>query len=110
MCGFARVRQGVRVYRLIVFADRLHARVRGIRAVGWCAWIVRVLLAVAFLPSGLTKVLGAPGQGVVRPGAAGSAGRTSAGRMSGRRFGSATPRSVTTASMRRAGVTSNAGL
>jgi uncharacterized membrane protein YphA (DoxX/SURF4 family) len=42
------------------FADRLHTRVRRVRALGWFAWAVRVLLAVAFVPSGLTKVLGMP--------------------------------------------------
>jgi uncharacterized membrane protein YphA (DoxX/SURF4 family) len=48
------------VHRLIVFADRLHARARGVRALGRFAWSVRVLLAAAFLPSGLVKVLGLP--------------------------------------------------
>jgi uncharacterized membrane protein YphA (DoxX/SURF4 family) len=42
------------------FADRLHVGARRVRALGWFAWGVRVLLAVAFLPSGLTKVLGMP--------------------------------------------------
>ncbi|TQM03049.1 DoxX family membrane protein [Pseudonocardia kunmingensis] len=46
--------------RVIWFADRLHARVRGVPALSWFAWCVRVLLALAFLPSGLTKVLGMP--------------------------------------------------
>jgi uncharacterized membrane protein YphA (DoxX/SURF4 family) len=48
------------VYRLIARADRLHAAVRRVRALNWFAWVVRVLLAVAFLPSGLMKVLGMP--------------------------------------------------
>lgn len=54
------VRPGENVHRPTEFADRLHARVRGIRALGWFAWTVRALLAAAFLPSGLTKVLGLP--------------------------------------------------
>jgi uncharacterized membrane protein YphA (DoxX/SURF4 family) len=54
------IRTGETVHGLIVFADHLHARVRGIRTLGWFAWCIRVLLAVAFLPSGLTKVLGMP--------------------------------------------------
>jgi len=48
------------VRTLLDLADRLHARVRPVRALSWFAWTVRVLLAVAFLPSGLTKVLGLP--------------------------------------------------
>ena len=48
------------MHRLIAIADRLHARARGVRALGWFAWSVRVLLAAAFLPSGLVKVLGLP--------------------------------------------------
>jgi uncharacterized membrane protein YphA (DoxX/SURF4 family) len=54
------VRPGEDMHRLIVFADHLHARVRGIRALGWFAWSARAMLAAAFLPSGLTKVLGLP--------------------------------------------------
>ncbi len=46
--------------QLIARADRLHAAARRVRALNWFAWVVRVLLAVAFLPSGLTKVLGMP--------------------------------------------------
>jgi uncharacterized membrane protein YphA (DoxX/SURF4 family) len=48
------------VHQLIACADRLHARVRHVRALGRFAWVVRVLLASAFLPSGLTKLLGMP--------------------------------------------------
>jgi uncharacterized membrane protein YphA (DoxX/SURF4 family) len=51
---------GETVHQLIAGADRLHARARHVRALGRFAWVVRVLLAVAFLPSGLTKVLGMP--------------------------------------------------
>lgn len=46
--------------KLIALADRAHHRVRRIAALTWFAWCIRVLLAVAFLPSGLTKVLGLP--------------------------------------------------
>jgi uncharacterized membrane protein YphA (DoxX/SURF4 family) len=66
----ARVGEGVRrncrpgpgetVLQLIARADRLHAAVRRVRALGRFAWAVRVLLAVAFVPSGLIKVLGVP--------------------------------------------------
>lgn len=38
--------------------DRLHAAARSRRALYWFAWINRVLLAVAFVPSGLKKALG----------------------------------------------------
>jgi uncharacterized membrane protein YphA (DoxX/SURF4 family)/very-short-patch-repair endonuclease len=48
------------VRQFVSFADRLCERVRRVRALGWFAWAVRVLLAVAFVPSGLTKVLGTP--------------------------------------------------
>ena len=48
------------MHQLIAFADHLHAAARRVRLLGWFAWGVRVLLAVAFLPSGLTKVLGMP--------------------------------------------------
>ncbi len=51
---------GETLHQLIVRADRLHAAVRRVRALHLFAWVVRVLLAVAFLPSGLTKVLGMP--------------------------------------------------
>jgi uncharacterized membrane protein YphA (DoxX/SURF4 family) len=45
---------------MIGIADGLQERARRVRALWWFAWCVRVLLAVAFLPSGLTKVLGLP--------------------------------------------------
>ena len=45
---------------MIELADRLHAAARRVRAMARFAWGVRVLLAVAFLPSGPTKVLGMP--------------------------------------------------
>jgi uncharacterized membrane protein YphA (DoxX/SURF4 family) len=45
---------------MIELADRLHAAARRVRGMAWFAWCVRVLLAAAFLPSGLTKVLGMP--------------------------------------------------
>jgi uncharacterized membrane protein YphA (DoxX/SURF4 family) len=48
------------VRRVIGLGDQLHARVRGVRVLSWFAWCVRVLLAVAFLPAGLTKVLDIP--------------------------------------------------
>lgn len=46
--------------KLLAVADRVHRRVRRAAALSWFAWCIRVLLAVAFLPSGLTKVLGLP--------------------------------------------------
>jgi len=38
--------------------DRLHARVRASRLLGWFTVFTRVVLALAFVPSGLTKLLG----------------------------------------------------
>ena len=52
--------RGKHVRTLIRLADRLHAAARPVRALGWFAWCLRVLLAIAFLPSGLVKVLGMP--------------------------------------------------
>jgi uncharacterized membrane protein YphA (DoxX/SURF4 family) len=48
------------VRTVIDFGDRVHARARRHRELGLFAWMVRGLLALAFLPSGLTKVLGLP--------------------------------------------------
>jgi uncharacterized membrane protein YphA (DoxX/SURF4 family) len=48
------------VHQLIARADRLHAAVRRVRSLNRFAWSVRVLLAAAFVPSGLIKVLGLP--------------------------------------------------
>ena len=46
--------------RVVEFADRLHAGARGARLLVWFTRVVRALLALAFLPSGLIKVLGMP--------------------------------------------------
>jgi uncharacterized membrane protein YphA (DoxX/SURF4 family) len=50
-----------KVWRMMIgLADRLQERARRVPQLWWFTWCVRVLLAVAFLPSGLTKVLGMP--------------------------------------------------
>jgi uncharacterized membrane protein YphA (DoxX/SURF4 family) len=48
------------VRRVIRLGDRWHAAARAMWPLAWFAWCVRVLLALAFLPSGLVKVLGLP--------------------------------------------------
>ncbi|RKS06669.1 hypothetical protein DFP74_2312 [Nocardiopsis sp. Huas11] len=46
--------------RLLTRLDRLHARVRGIRALVYSTWSVRILLAIGFLPSGYRKIANEP--------------------------------------------------
>jgi hypothetical protein len=40
------------------FPDRLHATVRNQKFLRWFTVFTRIIIALAFLPSGLTKVLG----------------------------------------------------
>jgi uncharacterized membrane protein YphA (DoxX/SURF4 family) len=40
------------------YLDALHAEVRQMKSLRWFTWCTRLLLAVGFTPSGLTKVLG----------------------------------------------------
>lgn len=60
MAGGSGREESAQVRKLLTVADRVHRRVRRTAALSWFAWCIRVLLAVAFIPSGLTKVLGLP--------------------------------------------------